>query len=160
LESELTVARIAANFNLPIEKEESMNWTRVILGGIVGGVVLNMADFVMHGLIMGNTYTKYPVFAQEPANPLWFFLVAICIGLTTGVLFGRTRAVWPDGLLGGVTFGFFLGLVSFFSQFYYPLVLEGFPYYMSWCWGGINMIGFLVLGGVLGLIYKRQEAPR
>ncbi len=131
-----------------------MNWTRVLIGGVVGGIALNAADFVMHGMIMGATYLKYPVFTHEPANPLLFTLVAVCIGLASAILFARTRVSWGDGLVGGVTFGFFLGLVAFFPNFYNSLVIGGFPYFLSWCHGGISLIGFVILGAVLGLIYR------
>ena len=56
---------------------------------------------------------------------------------------------------GGATFGFFLGLVAFFPNFYFSLVLEGFPYFLSWCWGGINLIDFVIAGVVLALIYRQ-----
>jgi len=35
-----------------------------------------------------------------------------------------------------------------------PLVLEGFPYFLSWCWGAITMIDSVILGAVLGAMYK------
>ncbi|TNF71150.1 MAG: hypothetical protein EP299_12510 [Acidobacteria bacterium] len=131
-----------------------MNWTKAIIAGVVGGVVLNLADWVMHGMIMGSTYTKYEVFTQEPANPAHFFLVAVVLGVASAIFFARTRGSWPAGIKGGVVFGAFLGLVLFFRSFYNPLVLEGFPYYLSWCWGGINFIGSVILGAVLGAMYK------
>ena len=71
------------------------------------------------------------------------------------VLFAKTRDSWGDGFMGGATFGFHVGLVVFFLQFYPALVIEGFPYYLSWCWGGIDLIGFTILGGMLGLLYKK-----
>ena len=131
-----------------------MNWMKVIIAGVVAGIALTIADFVMHGIIMANAYTKYPVFAKEEANPVWFMVIAVCISLCAALLFAKSRNAWPSGLMGGLTFGFFLGLVVFFMPFYYPLVLEGFPYHLGWCWGGIDMIGFLVVGAVLGLLYK------
>ena len=132
-----------------------MNWGKAIIAGIVGGIVLNIANFVMHGLIMGGTYARYPeVFTQEEANPAWFFLVAICTGIAAAFLFGWTRKSWSEGYMGGAVFGFWLGLVFFFAPFYNPLVIEGFPYYLSWCWGAINLIGFVILGLVLGALYK------
>lgn len=131
-----------------------MNWTKAIVAGVVGGVVLTIADFVMHGMIMSNTYMKYSVFTQEEANPAYFFLVGIVIAITSAILFARTRGSWPAGIKGGVIFGVFLGCVLFFRSFYNPLVLEGFPYYLSWCWGGITMIGSVILGAVLGAMYK------
>lgn len=132
-----------------------MNWTKAILAGVVGGVVMNLGDWVMHGFIMGNTYGKYAIFGREPAHPLHFFLVAVCIGIMAALLFARTRECWGDGLKGGATFGFWVGLVAFFGNFYNTLVIEGFPYYLSWCWGGMEMIGMVLLGAVLGMMYKR-----
>lgn len=135
-----------------------MNWGKAIVAGVVGGIVVSVANFIMHGMILGATYMRYPVFTQEEANPLWFFLVAICISVAAALLFARSRPCWPQGIMGGVQYGFWVGLVYFFSTFYNPLGLEGFPYYLSWCWGGINLIGFLLLGVILGAMYKSDQA--
>lgn len=132
-----------------------MNWTKAILAGVVGGIVKNLVDWGMHGGIMGDTYTKYEVFGAEPANPMHFFLTAICIGIFAALLFARTRDSWGDGLMGGVSFGVWTGMMVFFGNFYNALVIKGFPYYMSWCWGGMEFIGMVVLGAVLGLMYKK-----
>ena len=51
-------------------------------------------------------------------------------------------------------FGFWLGLVGAFAQFFSPLVMVGFPYYLAWCWFGINLVVSLALGGVLGAMIK------
>ena len=131
-----------------------MNWTKAIIAGVVGGVVVNIADFVMHGMIMSNTYMSYSVFAQEEANPAHFFLVAIVIGILSAIFFAKTRGSWPAGIKGGVIFGVSLGCVLFFRSFYNPLVLEGFPYYLSWCWGGITFIDSVIFGAVVGAMYK------
>ena len=77
------------------------------------------------------------------------------IGIFAAILFAKTRTSWAESWKGGATFGFWLSLTAFFANFYYPLVLEGFPYYLSWCWGGINVIEGVIGGAVLGLIYKR-----
>ncbi len=133
-----------------------MNWQKALLAGLVAGIALTISDFIMHGLIMGSTYTKYPeVFTQEQANPFHFLLVAVCIGVCAAILFGKTRQCWADGFKGGATYGFFLGLVSFWPSFYSSLVIDGFPYYLSWCQGGINLIGAVIGGAVLGAMYRR-----
>jgi hypothetical protein len=131
-----------------------MNWTKAFIAGVVGGIALWVYNFLMHGLIMANTYTKYEVF-REDANPIWFVVVTLAVGITGALLFAKTRTVWAEGIKGGLTFGFFVGLVAFFYQFYNVLMFEGFPYHLSWCWGGIIMIGWLVYGAVASLIYKK-----
>ncbi len=132
-----------------------MNWGKAVLAGAVGGFVVSVYSFVMHGVIMADTYRKYTqTFSQEEASPFWFVLVAVVIGIAGGLLFGKTRATWAEGAKGGVTFGFFAGLISFFAQFYWPLVINEFPYFLAWCWGGINLIGWMVFGAVAGVLYK------
>jgi len=133
-----------------------MNWNRVIGGGIAAGIVLWLAGFVMHGVILGKTYERYTeVFTQTQANPLHFLAVSVALGIFAAVLFGKTRASWAEGAKGGMAFGLFLGLAHFFTTFYNPLVIEGFPYYLSWCWGGIALIERVLAGAVLGVVVKR-----
>jgi len=131
-----------------------MNWKKVIFTGIVGGVVVWLYNFLMHGLIMAKVYEKYEIFRQD-ASQLFFFLAMVFIAISGALLFAKTRGSWADGLKGGITFGFFAGLIIFFSQFMHVLVFKGFPYHLSWCWGGIELIGWLVFGAVAGLLIKK-----
>src|SRR3989304_1778353 len=109
-----------------------MNWTRVLIAGVVAGIATNVADFVMHGMIMANTYMKYPqVFTQTQTNPAWFTLVALCLSLAAAILFAKTRSSWAAGWMGGATYGFFLGLVGFWTSFYHPPTIDGLPYSLA-----------------------------
>lgn len=132
-----------------------MNWMKAVIAGVVGGIAVNLYSWLMHGIIMSATYTKYDtVFTQGDGSPLPFFAIAITVGIAGGILFAKTRSSWAEGLMGGATFGFYLGLVSFFSQFYNALVIADFPYYLSWCWGGISLGGWVLFGVVASLLYK------
>lgn len=132
-----------------------MNWTRIALAGAAAGLVTWISDFVQHGMVMAATYKRLStVFTQTEANPAWFLLVAFCICLMAALLFARTRSSWAPGWKGGLSFGFFLGLVIFFQRFYDPMVVDGYPYYLAWCQGGISMIDSLLAGAVIGSIVK------
>ncbi len=115
---------------------------------------MNLVSFVLYGVILANTYTRYPVFTQEAANPAFFFLISGAIGVMSVFLFAKTRSAWPAGVKGGLAFGLLLGLALFFRPFYNPLIYEGFPYYLSWCFGGCEMIVAAIYGLVVGAIYK------
>lgn len=133
-----------------------MSGSKTIIAGVVSGIVMTFADYVMHGILMKNTYMKYSeVFRQDPAGVHYFFFVGIMIALAAAFLFAKTRSVWADGLMGGVTFGFFLGMVIFFTQFYQSLTIEGFPYYLNWCSGGMALIAAVIMGAVLGAMIKK-----
>ncbi len=133
-----------------------MNWTKILGGGLAAGVVVSLVDYLLHGVIMADTYVKYSaVFSQEQANPIWFFVVSIVIAVFFTILFAKTRDCWAAGAKGGMAFGFWLGMVAFVANFYDPLVIDGFPYYLAWCHGGIGLIGAVVGGAIVGVIIKR-----
>lgn len=135
-----------------------MNSKKALIAGVVGGIVLFIAGGVLHGAIMGSTYMKYTeVFSQEeePMNMFWFFVLALGIAMVAAFLFAKTRDCWAEGIGGGVKYGIFLGLFSFFPQFYNSLIIDGFPYYLNWCWGGISFIEMVILGVVLAAVYKQ-----
>jgi site-specific recombinase len=129
--------------------------SRTLLAAIVGGVVMWLVSFVLHGLVMGSTYMKYPdVFTQEQTNPVLFLVVELLIAFPAAVIFAKTRGSWAPGVAGGLVFGFWLGLFGSFAQLFSPMVMEGFPYYLGWCWAGINLIVTLALGAVYGAMIK------
>lgn len=130
-----------------------MNTQKAVLAGVAGGVGVAIWEFIAHGLIFGSTYANMTIFRQD-TNMVWYPIVAIVMGIMAGLLFGKSRGSWGAGAKGGLTFGFFLGLVSFAAQFYNSLTFAGFPYYMDWCWGGINLISMLIFGAIAGAIYK------
>lgn len=129
------------------------------MAALVGGVVMWLVSFVLHGLVLGSTYMKYAeVFTQEQANPLSFLVIEVLIAFPAAVIFARTRGSWAPGLGGGLTFGFWLGLIGSFAQLFSPIVIEGFPYYLGWCWWGVNLITTLALGATFGLLIKGEPA--
>ena len=133
-----------------------MNWTKIIGGGVVAGIAVSLVDWLLHGVVMADAYKKYSdVFSQEAANPVWFFVVAITVGIFFTILFAKTRSCWAEGAKGGMVYGFWVGMLAFFINFYDPLVIDGFPYHLAWCHGGIGLIGIVVGGAVIGLIIKR-----
>ena len=128
---------------------------RTWLGAIAGGVVGWLGSFLLHGVVMGATYIRYDeVFTQEQANPMWFLLTAFLVSLAAAYVFDRTRDKWPAGLSGGLCFGALVGAIIGFTNFYWPLVFLGFPYYMAWCWLGIDVIVYSLMGAVFTIFIK------
>lgn len=132
-----------------------MNWGKVAMAGVASGIAVSVYNFLVHGMIMAATYEKYAVFTKEEANPIYFVFIAVVIGLCVAAFFAKTRKCWDDGPMGGVVFGCWLGIAVFFAGFINPLVLEGFPYFLSWCWGTIYLIQYVLYGAVCGAIIKK-----
>lgn len=58
--------------------------------------------------------------------------------------------------MGGALFGAIVGCIPGFTNFYWPLVIEGFPYFLSWCWFGTDVISFAAMGLVFAMVIKRS----
>ena len=132
-----------------------MNWTRVALAGVVSGVVANVCSFIIHGILLADTYVGRPdIFEQTQASPFYFLGLAIGSALVVTVIYAKTMGAWGGGWKGGAKLGFWVGLVGFFPNFYYSLVIADFPYYLSWCWGSSSIIVSIIGGAVIGALYK------
>lgn len=107
-----------------------MNWSKALISGVVGGVAMIAYEFVVHGMIMAKTYQSYALFRQD-TNPIWYPILALLLGVVAGLIFERTRGSWSAGPKGGMNFGLWLGLIFFVAGFGYPLMFQGFPYYLS-----------------------------
>lgn len=138
-----------------------MNWGRAIGAGLAAGFVQNIANFVMHGLVLGGMYLDQPAFVQEPDNMamqiVWFLVIALVLGVVASLLFASSRQSWQPGVKGGLHFGVLLGAVVGFQQFYLTLVVNDFPYHVAWLWLAVDVISFGIGGMVLGAVYKRAE---
>ena len=134
-----------------------MNWSRAVVAGLVAGVAQTAVNFVLHGLVLTVTYEGQAAFVQEddPANTVWFLLVALVIGVVAALFFAASRQSWQAGVKGGLHFGILLGAVVGFQQFYLTLVINDFPYHVAWTWLGVEIISFGIGGMVLGAMYKR-----
>ncbi len=133
-----------------------MNLNKALIAGLVGGIVLAVYDFIMHGLIMASTYSKYVAVFRKDAPMYWFPILAILLAIAAALFFAKSRGSWEAGAKGGMMFGFWIGLLAFLAQFYNPLIFNGFPYFLSWCWGAINLIGWVIAGAVIGAMYKAE----
>ena len=103
-----------------------MNWSKILIAGIVGGIVLMIVNVVLHGFVLGSTYMRYPeVFNQEESGMVWFAVLSVVIAITLAILFAKTRKCWGAGLKGGLIFGLVAGLTHFFPNFYDPNPLHG-----------------------------------
>lgn len=138
-----------------------MNWGRAIGAGLAAGFVQNIANFVMHGLVLGGMYLDQPAFVQEPDNMamqiVWFLVIALVLGVVASLLFASSRQSWQPGAKGGLHFGVLLGAVVGFQQFYLTLVVNDFPYHVAWLWLAVDVISFGIGGMALGAVYKRAE---
>lgn len=78
-----------------------INWNRVLLGGLLAGLILNVVDFVLNGLILGDRWNAalaaLGVAQMGGAATVWFVITDFLIGIFTIWLYAAIRPRFGPG---------------------------------------------------------------
>jgi hypothetical protein len=95
-----------------------INWTRVVIGGIVAAVILFIAGFIIHGLILGPDWTAWQNAGHMPlalphgtAVVIWI-IVSLINGLTGVWIYASIRPRYGAGAKTALIAGLMIWLVG------------------------------------------------
>jgi hypothetical protein len=140
----------------------SINYGRVVLGGLVAGLVINLSEFVLNGLILMDDYAA----AMESYNlteASWamggYIGSAFILGLVVAWLYAAIRPRFGAGAKTGVTAGVVLWLGGYIVPSIWFLAM-GMNYgtgltVLSLVWG---LAELAVAGMVAGWLYREGGA--
>jgi hypothetical protein len=102
-----------------------INLARVILGGLVAGVVLNIGEFLLNDVVLGTQMREF--FARfglpEPGNR--FVVVAVLLTLILGIVIVWMYAAMRPRLGPGPKTAICAGLLAWFGIYLYSGVING-----------------------------------
>jgi hypothetical protein len=134
-----------------------MNVKKLLIASVGLGVVWNILDYVVQGMILGGQYySKLPGLFRSDTN-----MAALIVGdfVAAAVLvwvYDRVYGSFGGGPMGGATFGFYAGvLMNFPTWIFMNLLLVGFPYPLAWIWTIYGIVAGVIGGAVAGALYKK-----
>ena len=134
-----------------------MNWKRLLLATLGVGVVGNVLDGIVQGVILTNRYySQMPsLFRQD--TPLGLLIVGDFVAALVLVwVYDRVYASFASGPKGGATYGLYAGiLINFPTWLFANLLFVGFPYSLAWIWVIYGVVWAVILGAVAGALYKK-----
>ncbi len=106
-----------------------INWGRVILGGLLAGVVINLVEYVVHGKMLERDWNDAMTALHRPAISgsavAWFVLVGFLVGIGMVWLYAAIRPRYGAGprtaICAGIAVWFFVYLLYMIGS--YPLHL-------------------------------------
>ena len=148
--------------NLGVEIMGHINHARVIIGGIIAAVILFVAGFIIHGLILEPEWAAWhamghmPLALSQGAMTVIWVIVSLINGITGLWIYASIRPRYGAGAKTALIAGFMLwlvgGLVAALAQYSLGIV----PHEIVW--GGA--IGSLIadLIAILAGAYFYKEA--
>src|SRR2546428_1825324 len=129
------------------QKEPEMsniNTGRIVLGGLLAGLVLNIGEFVLNEIVLGSQMKTW--FAahnfKEPAGG--FIAIAVVLTFVLGIVIVLTYALIRPRLGPGVKTAIIAGLISWFAVYLYTGIINGVLFGLT-----INLIGMTIVWGLV-----------
>lgn len=137
----------------------TVNWARVILGGILAGLVINGFEFAINGVVLAQEIDaaikalgKQVGGAQMAVFVVWGFLM----GLFAVWLYAAIRPRYGPGPKTAVLAGFAVWLVGYLLAAAPPAALELFPMRIMVIGLAVGLVE-VIAGTLLGARLYREE---
>lgn len=144
-----------------------MNRKQLIVTGIVSGTVMGIGLFIAGAIfsriIYGPQMAPPGKFDPEELNAWYFIWTKVVIGVFFGLLFTFVYENIPltkriSGFFSGVKLGFLTWLLINIWELSHPLVYGSIDRDRIF-WLLYSVSGFIILGGMIGLFYKKYQQP-
>jgi hypothetical protein len=136
--------------------QNKINLKRVLLGGLIAGIVLDLVGFLIHGVILNSHYVYFQkvgsMLTQARFMPLQIIFTVLC-GFPMAFLYAIARTHLGPGPKCAIIVGLLIGLctmgesMAVYSYYNLGAMIPALTF--------LNNIGGAVLGTfVAGMIYK------
>ena len=126
----------------------------------VSGVVMNIVDFVLQGMVMMNMYyAKHTDVFLDTSNPVWFIVGDFVTVFVLAWVYDKVAASFNAGWKGGAMYGLYAGvLVNFPTWIIARLMLRGISYKFAWFSTIYGIVWSVIAAAVIAALYKKGEA--
>src|SRR5687767_10575043 len=122
----------------------NINFGRVVLGGLLAGLVLNIGEFLLNDFVLGSQMRDFmrEHSFQEPGGN--FIAVAVVLTFVMGIVLVLGYAMIRTRLGPGVKTAVIAGLFGWFGVYFYTGILHGMLFGSP-----IGMIGMVMVWGLV-----------
>jgi hypothetical protein len=127
---------------------------KVINGAVAVFAVLEVMDFIIHGLILGNVYMTMPnIWRPDMMEKMWIMhIVKIVNAFIIAFIF--SKGYEGKGIMEGVRYGLYVGLMLSIGMAYGTYAMIAIPYYLALQWFVYGLIEYVIAGIALALVFS------
>jgi hypothetical protein len=142
-----------------------INWARVVLGGFVSGVVINVVEFVLNGVVLSKDWeAAMAALGRPPMSPgqiavlvAWSFVIwGLFVGIFSVWLYAAIRPRYGAGLKTALSAGFVVWSLGYVLGSAGPAVMNIFPLRLIFIGLAVGLVEVLVAIPLGAWLYKEQ----
>jgi hypothetical protein len=123
---------------------------------IVGGIVVNVMDFLVHGMLFQEMFYSKMQGMRTDVNPLWYIALDFLMVAVFVWFYDKVYGSYGGGMPGGMKFGLYYGVALNFPVMFFPyLMYQGMNYGFVWASIIYGIIWGMVLGMAVGKFYTK-----
>lgn len=139
-----------------------MNTKKFLTAFVVVFVLLEITNYLIHGVILSSTYAEEGVkqvfrSMEEMQSKMWIIWLTDLIW-SFFFTFIFVKGHENKGIMEGVKYGVYIGLFYSLVMAYQSYALYPIPYSLTFKWFAFGFIQSVILGVVVAMIYKPKEA--
>lgn len=138
-----------------------MNWKKFWIAFVVVYVVYQITNLIVHAGLLSGVYERLVtdgVFRSEADMPGWVFWVTALV-FSYFFVFIFAKGYENRGIMEGVRYGFYVGMLFFFVGSFDQFVMYPIHYSLTWYWIILGIIQTILCGIAAALVYKPKSAP-
>ena len=137
-----------------------MNTKRWLLASLAVYIAYEILDYVIHGGLLGSIYEQTAsLWRPDMMDKMWIMWVSNAIfSLLFAYIF--TKGYEGKGLMEGVRYGLWIGLMIAIPRAYNSYATIAIPYALAFQWWVYGTIQMIICGVIAAAIYKPCEAAK
>lgn len=116
----------------------NINLGRVVLGGLLAGLVLNIGEFLLNDFVLGGQMKEFMTSHNFPEPSGKFIAIAVGLTFVMGIVLVLGYAMIRSRLGPGVNTAIIAGIFAWFGVFFYSGIINGVLFGLSL--GTISMV--------------------
>lgn len=139
-----------------------MNTKKFWIAFVVVFVLLELMNYLIHGVILSSTYSEESVKQlfrpqEEMQSKMWIIWLTDLIWAFFFV-FVFVKGYENKGIIEGVKYGVYIGLFFGLVMSYQGYAISPMPYSLALTWFLVSFVQCIILGVVAAAIYKPKVA--
>ena len=132
---------------------------KVWIGFITIFILMEILEFVIHGLLLGPTYAELKdLFRPDMERLWWVYQILMLIGAFF-FTFIFSKGWEGKGVMEGVRYGLYIGIWMGSGFAYGSYSMIAIPYWLAMTWFIVTIVEYIIYGVALTFVFGKKTAP-
>ena len=130
---------------------------KVLIGTVVVFVILEVLDFLIHGVILTPAYAAtHDIWRSDMMDKMWILqIVKIVVSFFFALIF--SKGYEGKGVIEGVRYGLYVGIMIGIGMAYGTYAMIAIPYSLALQWFIFAVFEYIIAGIGLVLVYGKRK---